>query len=235
MPRSLADARRWMQHGTTLLITAAEMDEDAIGKPSALPGWSRKHVLAHVAANANALGNLIHWAATGQPTPMYSSPNERAVGIEHGSLMPAADLRDWLRRSAAALEDATSHLAAGRWKAPVVTAQGRTVPVSEVPWLRAREVYVHAVDLAVGLSFADLPADFLAALCDDVIARRGTVPGPAVLLADVGTGRQWILPGNGEAVAVSGPLDELTAYLTGRAHEVAATGGGSAPALPPWL
>jgi maleylpyruvate isomerase len=224
-----------MRDGTALFIAAAEVDEGALGMPSALPGWSRKHVLAHVAANADALGNLIRWAVTGQPTPMYSSPGERAAGIEHGSHLPAAGLKAWLRRSAASLEDATTRLGAAQWQAPVVTAQGRTVPASEVPWLRAREVYVHAVDLATGLSFAELPVGFLTALCDDVIARRSAGPGPAVILEAIGTGRRWELPGDGKALGVSGPLEEVTAYLTGRAHRVAATSGGTVPDLPPWL
>jgi uncharacterized protein (TIGR03083 family) len=235
MPGSLADTRRWMRHGTTLFLQAAELNDHALAQRSALPGWSRKHVIAHVAANADALGNLIHWAATGQPTPMYSSPGERAAGIEHGSLLPAADLQAWLRRSAGALEDASSRLGTDHWQAPVVTAQGRTVPASEVPWLRAREVYVHAVDLAVDLSFADLPADFMATLCDDMITKRSAGPGPAVLLEAADTHTRWELPGNGKPVAVSGPLGDLTAYLAGRAHGLAAGGGGPVPALPPWL
>ncbi|MGH3214672.1 MAG: maleylpyruvate isomerase N-terminal domain-containing protein, partial [Trebonia sp.] len=65
MPASRTDARRWTRDGTTLLLAAAALDEAALGAPSALPGWTRRHLLAHVAANAGALGNLVHWAATG--------------------------------------------------------------------------------------------------------------------------------------------------------------------------
>jgi uncharacterized protein (TIGR03083 family) len=235
MPRSCADARRWMRHGTTLLSTQADLDDVALGGPSALPGWSRKHLLAHLAANADALGNLIHWAATGEPTPMYSSPEERAVGIEQGSRLPARELAAWLRCSAGALEEAMTGLSDEQWHAPVVTAQGRTVLASEVPWLRSREVYVHAVDLAAGLSFADLPTCFLAALCDDVVGKRSTGPGPALALEAVDTGGRWELPGHGNAVTLSGPLAELTAYLTGRANSLTTAGGEAAPALPTWL
>lgn len=116
-----------------------------------------------------------------------------------------------------------------------MTAQGRKVPAAEVPWLRAREVYVHAVDLMTAASFADLPAGFLAELCEDVVARRRAAPGPALQLDAVDTGLRWELPGDGESIAVSLPLAELGAYLTGRAAGVRAAGGGMAPALPPWL
>jgi maleylpyruvate isomerase len=224
-----------MQQGTSLFLKEADLDEDALALPSALPGWSRKHVVAHVAANADALGNLIRWAATGEPSPMYASPGERLAGIERGAALPASALADWLRQSAAALEEAATQLSDEQWQAPVLTAQGRTVPAAEVPWLRSREVYVHAVDLLTGLPFASLPAGFLEALCDDVIGRRRTAPGPALVLEAAGTGLRWDLPGDGEPVAVSGPLGDIAAYLTGREHGLGTAGGGAAPALGQWL
>jgi uncharacterized protein (TIGR03083 family) len=236
MAADLTDARRWTRDGTTQLIgETAGLGEAALGAPSALPGWTRKHLLAHLAANAEALGNLVHWAATGEPTAMYSSPADRAVGIERGSLLPRAELTAWLSRSAAALEEAMTALSDAQWQAPVVSAQGRAIAAAEVPWLRAREVYVHAVDLATGLSFGDLPAGFLTALCGDVIARRGTAPGPAMLLQAVDSGGQWELPGRDEVVTLSGPLAEITAYLTGRAHKLTTASGDPAPTLGPWL
>lgn len=239
MPRTFADARRWMQQGTTLLGKEADLDATALDVPSALPGWSRRHLLAHLAANADALGNLIRWAATGEPSPMYASPGERAAGIEQGSRLPARDLAAWLRQSAGALEEAMTRLSGEQWRAPVVTAQGRTVPATEVPWMRAREVFVHAVDLATGLSFADLPGGFLAALCDDVAGKRATgpspAPGPAVVLEATDTGGRWELPGPGGAVTLAGPLAGITAYLTGRPHRLTTAAGGPAPALPAWL
>jgi uncharacterized protein (TIGR03083 family) len=110
-------------------------------------------LIAHVAANADALGNLVHWAATGEPTPMYSSPADRAAGIEAGRRLPPHELVRWVRRSAAELEEKMTRLTDEQWQALVVTAQGRAVPATEVPWLRSREVCVHAADLATGLRF----------------------------------------------------------------------------------
>ncbi|GAA1643855.1 hypothetical protein GCM10009733_046190 [Nonomuraea maheshkhaliensis] len=207
MRRSFADTRRWADDGTKLLLdTVAGLDEAEYARPSLLPGWTRGHVLAHVAANADALGNLVRWAATGEPTPMYASPAERAAGIERGVRMPAAGLETWLYRSATALAEASAALSERQWAVEVVTAQGRTVPATEVPWLRAREVYVHTVDLGLGVAFADLPPAYLEALCADVAAQRGGVP------------------------PVEGPLAERAAWLTGRPHRLA-----GAPELGAWL
>jgi maleylpyruvate isomerase len=202
--RTPADARRWSDLGTRLFLdTVSTADLDG---PSALPDWSRRRLVAHVAANADALGNLVHWAATGEETPMYASPEERAAGIERGAALPADELTGWLHASAERLEAATAALTDEQWTHQVTTAQGRHVPATEIPWLRAREVCVHAVDLDAGVGFADLPADFLEALAADVRAKRGDVPD------------------------VAGPLAEQVAWLTGRRH--ALTG---APEIGAWL
>ncbi|MET7571999.1 maleylpyruvate isomerase family mycothiol-dependent enzyme [Streptomyces sp. NPDC005492] len=240
MSRSLADARRWMREGTELLVqTTARLDEAAYEEPSRLPAWSRKHVVAHVAANADALANLVHWAATGTPTPMYASPEERAVGIEEGGRQPGGRLTEWLRLSCDALEKAMDALDEDRWAARVLTAQARAVPATEIPWLRSREVWVHAVDLGTGVRFGALPADFLTALCDDIVARRGGAPGQGITLEPTDAPGRWLLPSAsgepGETITVTGSLAEITAYLAGRDHGATTAGGAAAPALPAWL
>ena len=37
-----------------LLATARTLDDDAVRAPSPLPGWTRGHVLTHVARNADS-------------------------------------------------------------------------------------------------------------------------------------------------------------------------------------
>ena len=211
MPRSYADARRWMAEGTDLLLAAlAGLDEDGFAADSLLPGWTRKHLIAHVASNADALGNLVRWAATGVETPMYASPDERAAGIDRGPTMSAAALTTWLRTSAEQLATAMDGLTETQWRQEVVTAQGRTVPATETPWMRSREVCVHAVDLGLGVTFADLPAGFDEALCEDIRVKRGMPELPAEV--------------------AGAPLAEVTAWLADRPHHLA-----DAPALGPWL
>ncbi|MBV9204284.1 MAG: maleylpyruvate isomerase family mycothiol-dependent enzyme, partial [Actinobacteria bacterium] len=162
-----------MDEGTAMVLGAVEsLDDEALADPVELPGWTRRHVIAHLAANADALTRLAGWARTGRENPMYSSPQQRADEIDAGSALPAAQLRRWLRESAATLKAALDALSGPEWSHEVITAQGRLVPATELPWLRAREVMVHAVDLAAGITFAGLPPDFTAALVDDVAAKR---------------------------------------------------------------
>ncbi|GLY06637.1 hypothetical protein Acsp01_70160 [Actinoplanes sp. NBRC 101535] len=164
--------------------------------PSGLPGWSRRHLVAHVHFNAQALLRLVSWAAAGTEKRMYASPQQRAAEIDEGATWEPGRLREAVRDSAGRLEKALGDLTPGQRQAQVVTAQGRTVPATEIPWMRAREVMIHAVDLDTGLTFDDLPGDFIAALLADVVLRR-TATGEGAGLASWLTGRAPHPPGLG--------------------------------------
>jgi maleylpyruvate isomerase len=162
--------------------------------------------------NAEALLNLVDWARSGVEKPMYASPDQRNADIEAGALRPADELLAWFDESAQQLATAMGQLTDEQWQAPVRTAQGREVPATEIPWMRSREVMIHAVDLGTGVTFADLPDDFLEELCADIRTKRGDVP------------------------EVQGPLPEIAAYLAGRPYESVTTADGSpVEPLPPWL
>lgn len=227
----------WMREGTELFLKALEsLDDEALAAQGTLPGWTGAHVVAHVAANADALGNLVHWARTGKETPMYSSPEQRGADIETGSTRPATELRVWATLSAARLADALDSLSPAQWVHQVRTAQGRTVPATEIPWMRSREVMVHAVDLGGVVTFADLPAGFDAALLDDTTAKRSAgADGPALELAPTDDDRTWAVAGAGHPTTVRGPLAQLTAYLSGRPASGLHADGGTVPTLPRWL
>jgi maleylpyruvate isomerase len=223
----------WMADGTRMLLTdLVALPDQALAAPTALPGWTRRYLLAHVAANAGALRNLVHWARTGEERRMYASNEQRDVDIATGARLPAAELRAWIDSSAQALAADLDAMPGQAWDAKVITAQGLTRGASEIPWMRVREVYVHAIDLGAGTRWTDLPAEFLTALLDDVTARRSAKGGgPALAVAATDTGHTWEVVGTGAAIPVSAPLADLSAYLTGRpAPELRA-----APALPAWL
>jgi maleylpyruvate isomerase len=186
--------RDWMDSGTKLFLAGVdELGDDMLGAQTALPGWTRRHLIAHVHYNAEALRRLTHWAATGLPSPMYDSRRQRAEEIEAGALLPAADLRGLVHESAAALATDLDSLSDREWAQEVRTAQGRIVAASEIPWLRAREVAVHAVDLGVSVGFGDLPEDLNIALAIDVINRRA-LAGEAVPIVEWLTGRTTQAP-----------------------------------------
>ncbi|MFF5083355.1 maleylpyruvate isomerase family mycothiol-dependent enzyme [Actinoplanes sp. NPDC000266] len=229
--RSVEDSLRWAVRGTaTFLGAMATLPDPVLERETALPGWTGKHLLAHVAANAEALMNLVAWARTGVETPMYASPEQRDADIESGARRPAGELRAWVADSAAALGLALAAMGPDDWQRTVRTAQGRTVRATEIPWMRAREVMIHAVDLGAGVRFADLPFGFLAALVDDIAAKRSGT-GPALALAATDHYGRWLIDGAGERKIVNGTLAGIAAYLAGRETD----GVHGAPPLPRWL
>ena len=237
MSPAARQALAWMEEGTALFAKALEgLDDAALDAPTALPGWTGRHVVAHVAANADALVNLARWAATGEETPMYSSPEQRNADIETGAGLLASELREWFVASASRLSGALDRLTAEQWGHEVRTAQGRTVPATEIPWMRSREVMVHAVDLGGVVTFADLPADLDAALLDDIAGKRSAgADGPALVLTPSDDDRTWAVAGAGHPTTVRGPLAQLTAYLSGRPADDLHADGGVLPSLPRWL
>lgn len=96
-----------------LLVTAGSLGDGAIAEPSLLPGWSRGHVLAHLARNADALRNLLIWARTGVVTPGYRSQQAREDDIEAGAGRPAAEQLADIARSAEAFAAEARSVPAG--------------------------------------------------------------------------------------------------------------------------
>jgi maleylpyruvate isomerase len=227
-PTELLD---WWRRGEAHLATAlGRLTDEEFAAPSLLPGWDRQRLLAHLARNADALINLLTWARTGAETPMYPSPEARDAGIAEAAGLPAAALRAEVLAATGRLADAVRAMPAEAWPAPVRTAQGRTVPATEVPWMRSREVWVHTVDLDAGVDFADVPEDVLAAVVDDVFRMwdvRDQVPDVAVFAGD----REW---GTG-ALAVAGTLPDVTGWLTGRTSGAGLQADGPLPTLAAWL
>lgn len=173
---------------------------------------------------------------------MYSSREERAQEIEASAGLPADRLRDDLTRTAAELDEALAALDENAWRARVRSALGRDMPASGIPWLRIREVWLHAVDLGADAGVADIPADVADLLLDDASAFLSKREGcPSVELTPTDRGRRWSLgPDEEEAVVVSGTASELLAWLVGRSGGTRLSGrrsGRSAalPELSTWL
>src|SRR5829696_3219522 len=89
------------QQTTGLLRTARALEDPHA--PSLCEGWTRGHVLTHVARNADGLAALVRSAVDGTGETMYASPEARDADIEAGADRPVAQLVDDVERSAQAL------------------------------------------------------------------------------------------------------------------------------------
>lgn len=224
----------WARRGTAYFARKlGELTDAELDRPSLLPGWSRRHVIAHVGYNARALSRLMRWAHTGVETPMYPSPEHRDAEIRQGATLPAHALRSLFEHTAAHLDAEWRDLPDTRWNAEVRTAQGRLVPVRETAWMRTREVWVHAVDLDSGADMRDFPSDLLSETLADVLRawrRRGERVDLTIAVAD----REPIVLGTGDPT-VSGTLPGMVRWLTGRGARGLTSSTGVLPVLPRWF
>ncbi|WP_416530891.1 maleylpyruvate isomerase family mycothiol-dependent enzyme [Streptomyces coelicoflavus] len=210
-----------------LLTAVGKLDNASVTESSRLPGWSRGHVLAHLARNADALVNVL------EGRPMYVSGEARDADIERDAPRPLdAQLAD-LRESAARFQETGA--APADWSRTVELRNGVTDSASRVPFRRWAEVELHHVDLGVGYELEDLPAEFTARETDFLAARFAGHPDvPPTRLTDGThawrTGRETDDP----EVTVTGPPADLLGWLAGRREGSALTvQGGPLPGLPP--
>ena len=204
-----------MDTGTALFTRAVErLPEDGLDAATRLPGWSRRHVIAHVSLNAEALGRLVRWAIR-RATPMYASAGQRARDIEDALNWPNCRPRSFVESTAAQLAADLDLPPQDRWTAEVVTAQGRTVAATEIVWMRTREVAVHAVDLAAGVDFEDLPEELCVALITDITRLRSARGHDPALQLSFGD-HTWPVAGDWHAGPDHGSPAALARWLAGR-------------------
>lgn len=204
----LLQARRGTAYFARML---RELPDRKLAADTLLPGWTRAHLVAHVGYNARALTRLVDWAATGVETPMYSSPDARTQEIELGATLSPIALRNLFDHTAIHLNVQWRDLPDDRWDAPVRTAQGRQVPIRQTPWMRIREVWIHAVDLNNGGRFSDIPLPVLERLRTEIA-------------------KSWAQRGE-QAEIPQGTLPDQVQWMSGRGGPLSGVGGEP----PRWL
>jgi maleylpyruvate isomerase len=150
-----------MDHATQRLLgTARVIAEPDLRAPSLLPGWTRAHVLAHLARSADAMRNLLIGARSGQERPAYLSEQARAADIEHGAGLRAKELMADLADSAMAFRAISRQLPDDAWQFPVRILDSARFPAAQLLTRRLVEVELHHCDLGTGYGPADWPAAF---------------------------------------------------------------------------
>ena len=143
-----------------LLDSARVIAEPDLRAPSLLPGWTRAHVLAHLARNADAMRNLLAGVRSGQDRPAYVSAEARQADIERGAGLRPNELMAELADSAMALRTVARQLPAQRWQVPVQILDSAPFPAAQLLTRRLVEVELHHCDLGAGYGPADWPATF---------------------------------------------------------------------------
>lgn len=146
IPHALADSAAALD---ALLAAVGRLTEKELAGPSPLEGWTRGHVLSHIAGLGTAMLGQADAAGRGEVVPVYASREARNAGIEAGSGRTVAEhlavldaLRDDMARS---WPEPGSPL----WDAP---SGYRAGPLSGCLLAWWREVRIHSVDALAGTS-----------------------------------------------------------------------------------
>ena len=212
-----------------LVRTVDGLTDDDLAGDSLLPGWSRAHVVAHLALNADALAGVLDAVAHGREAVMYASAEARDSDIVDLAASDSSLLRERLLAGTSAFADTLAAMPADRWDATFSRTPGAPpLPVAAVPGMRWREVEIHHADLAAGYGSDDWPVEVAVAVLDGAGAR----PWPVsfrLLARDLA--RTWEY--GDDAVAHDDPDQAAVATVTGESRDLAwwITGRGDGATL----
>ncbi|MEW2504669.1 maleylpyruvate isomerase family mycothiol-dependent enzyme [Amycolatopsis sp. CA-161197] len=200
---AVADAHR------RLAAALTDLTDVAVRESSRLPGWTRGHVLAHLADAARARARVVEFALRGEAVAMWAA-GERDAIIEATACRSADEHRTAVDAHAKTLERVWERVE--DWPA--------FIPAVYTRW---REVWIHLVDLDIGVGPDDWDVDFA---CHAVDLLRTRIPaGTSMTATDVP--QRW-----GEGDGVAGAIRDLAAWLAGRGDGERLT--GPLPPLGPW-
>ena len=231
-PSHLSDNLVLLAQETSLLVrTAAELDDETVRTASLCEGWTRAHVLTHLARNADALGNLVGWAVADTPVAMYESPQTRDADIVAGAMRTAQEIFTNLTESAARFASAATGLAGPPEHREVEMRAGRRVLGGQLPTLRLLEVVFHHVDLNAGFTFADADPGFVRRAITNAVERmKKSGQLPAISLRG-DNGDTWSI--GDSAQDVTGTNAALLLWLA-RGDDAGVSSEAPLPELPSW-
>jgi maleylpyruvate isomerase len=213
--------------------SVAGLDDARLGEPSRLPGWTRAHVLTHVARSADSRRGLLEAARRGAVGRQYDSEQQRARAIEEGAARPPAVVRRDVVTALDRFLAAVAEHPANRWDAPGEWLGVGRRPVHRVVPSMRRELEYHRVDLDAGYQPGDWPPAFVTEQLESVTASFGERPDAGTFTVRLPD--RTLTVGDGGRVTVSGDPAVVLAWLTGRGDGdgLRTEPPGSLPTVPP--
>ena len=226
-----------LAEATRRLIRSVDgMEDPAYAEPSLLPDWTRGHVVAHLALNAEGMSGALHGLTEGTSVPMYPSDEARDTDIlTLGESGPEA-IRSRLLGGSTDFVHAVAAVPEEAWGIDIDrTPGGRTFKAGAIPGMRHREVEIHHADLGLAYTHADWPATFAERLIEAMAKRHRPAPF-SVHATDLD--RIWHVGQEGQTQGgpvVSGPAVELGWWLTGRGDGAGLSSNeGALPRIEAW-
>lgn len=158
-----AHALDWARRGTAyfarLLNTLADTELD---RPSGIPGFCRRDVIAHIGYHGRVLSEIVAWAraGTGDPMPAFAFLDE--TELRRRASQPAYALRNLFTHSSVHLNVEWRDLNATQWDMIISDSTGNALAVRDTPLLRAKAIWRHSIALNAGGRDEDIPQGLFA-------------------------------------------------------------------------
>jgi maleylpyruvate isomerase len=191
---AVADEIESLHHSDQRAVrTVDSLTDEQWAGPSILPGWTRAHVVAHLALNGEGFSGALEGLLEGHVVPIYPSNASRDAAIETLARAPYGEIRRRFFAATAHFRSVATRLSSRHWEATVTRLpDGPVWPAVDLVGARQREVEIHHVDLDAGYAYTDWPDDFACQLLDQVSGDHADSPDSpafAVRATDLGTTR----------------------------------------------
>jgi maleylpyruvate isomerase len=206
----------------------AGLTDEAARAPSALPNWTRGHVLTHIEGVGLALARQARYALRGRTIEVYDGGRaSRDAAIEAGHGRSAQVLTDALADALDETEASWEAVGPQDWDRPVGYRDGVLLDAGLAWW---RELEIHTTDALLGRATTDWSPEF----CTHLVEHLGRRVPAGVTVTLTATDGPWTWTwGQGAPLAVRGALTDLAAWLAGR-HPVGPLTGDPLPPLGNW-
>lgn len=214
------------------MATISSLADNELNKPTKCEGWTRAHVIAHLARDADAMTNLTTWAVTGQETPAYESREKRDADIEAAAKLSATELAAALEQANTRLLEAVRTLKDGVQVETLPTLFSGEINVFSLPARRTTELIVHHNDLDTTWEWHEADPDAILDAIEVCVRRLQVNPDSPGLQIIAREGEEWIV-GDG-SYRIEGYYEALLPFLAREQVEEGLRYEGELPSLPPW-
>ena len=152
--KDLLLARRGAAFFARKLNELSDADFDA---PSRRDGWSRRHLVADVSYRGRTMALALKQLREG----LTEEEAAWVPDVKLATTLPVRALRFLYAHSDVHLSVEFRDMSPTDWERKVMVGEGKPIPVRETPLMRARDVWLGAVNLGNGARIADLPAGIL--------------------------------------------------------------------------
>ncbi|HEX8510050.1 MAG TPA: maleylpyruvate isomerase family mycothiol-dependent enzyme [Propionibacteriaceae bacterium] len=196
----------------TLTDAIDALSEEDVRQGTALPGWTRAHLLRHLTDLAQAFARQAEYARAHRRIAVYDGGRAgRDTSITVGAALPAQRLIADAVAALQLLETSFDQVGDGEWMLPCSYRDGTLHDVLLAWW---REAHVHGTDL-------DLPTvtteRWPPALCWHLLTYLSPrLPKDRRVALEPADIAGHVTSGNGPTVRVQGRLQDLAVWLSGR-------------------